>query len=164
MADASQFSRAFGNCFNTDGKTDGEEKNNLKGKKVATETHDTKQERRKHKRFRVNNTVFAMLDSHPFGHAAAVLDVSKGGVGLQYCNRDDFDCNCWKSLDVISSYDNFCLRKLPIEIISDQAIEKEQGNAPDEGIKRCGVKFNNLTFTQQALLDIFIKENSNCKE
>lgn len=131
---------------------------------MATETHDTKQERRKHKRFRVNNTVFAMLDSHPFGHAAAVLDVSKGGVGLQYCNRDDFDCNCWKSLDVISSYDNFFLRKLPIEIISDQAIEKEQGNARDEGIKRCGVKFNNLTFTQQALLDIFIKENSNCKE
>jgi hypothetical protein len=126
---------------------------------MATKTHDAQEERRQHQRFKVKNTVFAMLDSHPVGHAAAVLDVSMGGVGLQYCSSEAFDCN-WKRLDVISSYDNFFLRKLPIEIISDQAIDKEQGNAPEEGIKRCGVKFNNLTFTQQALLDIFIKQNT----
>lgn len=130
---------------------------------MATETHDAKEERRKHKRFKVKNTVFAMLDSHPAGHAAAVLDVSKGGVGLQYCSSEAFDCN-WKRLDVISSYDNFFLRKLPIEIISDQEIAKEQGRAPEEGIKRCGVKFKNLTFTQQALLDIFIKQNATFDE
>jgi len=130
---------------------------------MATETHDTQEERRQHKRFRVKNTVFAMLDSHPVGHAAAVLDVSMGGVGLQYCCSDDFDCR-WKRLDVISAYDNFFLRKLPIEIISDQVIEKEQGDAPAEAIKRCGVKFNNLTYTQQALLDIFIKQNATCDE
>ncbi len=127
---------------------------------MGTESDEAKQERRKDKRFAMKDSVFAMLDSHPFGHAAAVLDVSRGGAGLQYCSSTDGrDCD-WKRLDVISSYENFILRKLPIEIISDQLVADKQGNPPEEGIKRCGVKFRNLTYTQKALLDIFIEQHA----
>jgi len=127
---------------------------------MGTESDKAKQERRKDKRFAMKDSVFAMLDSHPFGHAAAVLDVSKGGAGLQYCSSTDGrDCD-WKRLDVISSYENFILRKLPIEIISDQLVADKQGNPPEERIKRCGVKFRNLTYTQKALLDIFIEQHA----
>ncbi|MBU4261478.1 MAG: hypothetical protein KKC76_06295 [Proteobacteria bacterium] len=111
----------------------------------------------------MKDSVFAMLDSHPFGHAAAVLDVSKGGAGLEYCSTGGCDCD-WKRLDVISSDENFSLRKLPIEIISKQLVADKQGNPPEEGIKRCGVKFHNLTYTQKALLDIFIKQNATAEK
>jgi len=126
---------------------------------MGTESDEAKQERRKDKRFAMKDSVFAMLDSHPFGHAAAVLDVSRGGAGLQYCSTDGRDCD-WKRLDVISSYENFILRKLPIEIISDQLVADKQGDPPVEGMKRCGVKFRNLTYTQKALLDIFIEQHA----
>ncbi|RJX31892.1 MAG: PilZ domain-containing protein [Desulfurivibrio sp.] len=107
---------------------------------MGTEPDEAKQERRKHERFPMKNSVFAMLDSHLLGHAAAVLDVSKGGAALQYCSSEGCNGN-WKRLDVISATDNFFLRKLPIEIISDQLIADEQGKQPEGGIKRCGVKF-----------------------
>ncbi|MBI5559238.1 MAG: PilZ domain-containing protein [Deltaproteobacteria bacterium] len=123
-----------------------------KERETAMTGDDTQPERRKHRRFKVRRSVYAFLQAIP----AIVVDVSRGGAGLHYYGRDD-SAGGMQRLDVASFNDNCFLRELPIEVVSDQAIMTENSCLPN-GCRRCGVKFNNLSLTQQALWNIFLDD------
>lgn len=116
------------------------------------------EERRRHKRFQLKETVYVLLDSQPLAQAAEILDLSMGGMGLHYFDIEGSGPN-WQWLDVLSP-ENYFLHRLPIEIVSNRTIDEEKERSWLKRLRRCGVRFVSLSYTQEAMLDMFLQENS----
>lgn len=125
---------------------------------MDTAPPDIGERRRKRKRFNLKNLVYAILDSQPPGQSAAIVELHRTGADLLYHHGEGFHCT-WRKMD-LSCPDNFFLRDLPIELVSDQAVDEIKPGPWGRKLKRCEVRFTGLTCTQLALLDIFIRENT----
>lgn len=117
-----------------------------------------REERRRHKRFLLKETVYVLLDSQPLAQAAEILDLSMGGMGLHYFDIEGSDPQ-WQWLDVLSP-ENFFLQRLPIQIVSKRTIDEEKERSGVKRLNRCGVKFVDLSLSQEVMLDMFLQENS----
>lgn len=119
---------------------------------------DEREKRWGRKRFPVRHTVYAILDSQPPGQSAAIVELHRTGADLLYHHSEEFRCT-WRKVD-LAAPDNFFLRDLPIELVSDKTVDEVEPGSSGRRLKRCEVKFIGLTFTQLALLEIFIRENT----
>ncbi|MEW6519571.1 MAG: hypothetical protein AB1461_09175 [Thermodesulfobacteriota bacterium] len=119
-------------------------------------TGDASTEKREHTRFKVQETVFAVLESDIERQPALVVNVGQGGVCLHYF-RDKYSCN-WQKLTISSFYPDCFLGQLPVEIVYDGPVRKED-DAPANGMRCCGLKFATPTFTQQALWNLFLEHH-----
>lgn len=119
--------------------------------------HDESADKREHPRFKVYETVFALLEGDVERQPAQVVNVGRGGVCLRYF-RDKYACS-WRQLTISSFHADCFLGQLPVEIVHDGPVEDEDCR-PATGMRYCGLKFTEPTSTQQALWDIFIEQNA----
>ena len=119
--------------------------------------NDESSDKREHRRFKVYETVFALLEGDVDRQPAQVVNVARGGVCLHYF-RDKYSCS-WRQLTISSFHADCFLGQLPVEIVYDGPVETEDCRAA-KGLRRCGLKFTEPTFTQQALWDIFLEQNA----
>ena len=105
-------------------------------------------ENRLHQRVQPDN-LLAFLSCR--SKVVKIIDISKGGMAFHYlgrnCLAEDFSC---LQLDILHR-DKSYLSDIAVQVISDSPLV--DGSI---ALRRCGVKFNNLTPHQQNTLEEFL--------
>ncbi len=114
-------------------------------------------ERREHTRFHAKNgayTVFSQKSVIP----GRINDISMGGLSFSYVEGEEWYHDSYE-LDILFGDADFFLDSIPFETVSDTIIENE---SPYSQIimRRCGVRFGELTTEQQTQLKLFIRQNT----
>jgi hypothetical protein len=111
-------------------------------------------ERRKHKRFLVQEGAFVELRDHR-GKIGEIIDVSKGGLAFRYIDIGDRPKESLE-LDIFLKHAGFRVENLPAETVSDVEITKTIHQSITI-MRRHGVKFGKLTKSQKSRLEYFIR-------
>ena len=103
-------------------------------------------ERRKHKRFRVQSGAFTVLTAFSWPHSnprlGQIIDISMGGLTFSYITSEE-SLNVSLELSIFLAGNRFHLRSISFKTISDA----ETNEVPFSSInmKRSGVQFGELT-------------------
>jgi hypothetical protein len=111
-------------------------------------------ERRKHKRFKIRDGAFAAVkDIYIVG---PLQDISRGGLAFRYVDKGK-KIHGLSKVDIFFFGRGFYLREVPSETVSDFSLDKKD---PCSSIimKRCGMKFKELTKKQTSHLEEFIQK------
>ena len=114
-------------------------------------------ERRKHKRFQVEDGAFAVLTPH-FAKVGQIIDMSMGGLAFSYIAEQE-PSNGSFELDIFLTDHSFYLEKVPVKTISDFEIANEVAYSFTT-TRRCGVEFGDLTLNQISQLEYFIRNHT----
>ena len=111
-------------------------------------------EKRKHRRFQVQDNAFVELDGKPIT-IGQLIDISRGGLAFRYV------ANCTPpgdlvELNIYSSGNSFSLEKVPVHTISDNLIRSESTFNLTK-MRRRNVKFLEVNKNQKSQLDYFIQ-------
>jgi len=126
--------------------------------------YDKHDERRKYKRHKVKEGVFATQVAGGW-QLATVVDINLKGMGIKVLSTETLEGR-YDFFDLFSCDENRILKHLPAVIVYNQK-NSEPDTVQDQGISRCGVKFFELSSTMQQSLDYFIThhaENSSSRE
>ena len=111
-------------------------------------------ERRNHRRFKVKENAFAVINPEPV-KLVPVLDVAMGGLGIYVDDGARWMDNSPK-LEIMVADCSFYLDNLPFEIIANiKAFSEETSNIMDG--RRYSLKFGNLRPAQKARLKYFMR-------
>ncbi len=105
-------------------------------------------ERRKHKRFKVENGAFVGLGPR-YDKVGRIIDISMGGLAFRCFGSREANGSC---LAVFFTETNFHLDEVQIKTISDCEIADKPITA-----RRCSVQFRSLTEKQRSQIEFFIK-------
>jgi hypothetical protein len=109
---------------------------------------NTSKENRAHERVQPDN-LLAFLSCK--SKVVKIIDISEGGMAFHYVSRNRLiETLSSLQLDILHSNSNY-LNGIDVFVISDSPIV-----GGTISIRRCGVKFNNLTSYQQKKLDEFL--------
>ena len=104
-------------------------------------------ERRKHKRFRIRSSAFAVIGS-PSTQNCFVIDISVSGISFRYFEGtkelktlEDDEAG---KMDIYTASQDFYIDKIPFETIYDFEIDSEMPLSSIT-LRRRGVKFGKLT-------------------
>lgn len=110
-------------------------------------------ERRRHKRFLVENSVIA-LDSI----SGQLIEISFGGLSFKYVGEEEAAGKLTES-GILLGEGDFCMENLPLITVSD--VPLEGGDSSDSlPIRRRGMKFGNLSSEDIFQLGRFIREHT----
>jgi len=114
-------------------------------------------ERRKYKRFQVQENTFALLRAQ-VSKLGRVIDISKGGLAFRYVSIGE-RLKGPLEVDLLLPHHDFSLNKLPVKIISNFEIASE---TPFRSLtlRRVGVQFGELTQKQKSRLEYFIQNHT----
>ncbi len=115
-------------------------------------------ERRKHKRFRVQNGVYVTLKDIYY-KIGQLITISKGGFAFLYIANGE-KINGRFNVDLFSGTHAFYLRNIPFKTLSDFSQNNETPFIHGK-IRRCGGQFDNLIKSQKTQLYRFIKSYKN---
>jgi len=115
-------------------------------------------ERRKHKRFQVEDGKFAVL-RRPWPHPTTlgqIIDISMGGLAFRYIAGEERSHQP-SELEILWADCSFRLDKIPFETISDFKTANEVAYSFTT-TRRCGVEFGELTLNQVSELEYFTQK------
>ena len=116
-------------------------------------------ERRKHKRFQVQENTFALLRAQ-VSKLGRVIDISKGGLAFRYVSIGE-RLKGPLELDLLSHHRDFDLNKIPVRIISNfEIVGKKPFTYRSITLRRVGVQFGELTQRQKSKLEYFIQNHA----
>ena len=120
---------------------------------LRSNTQELIVERRKYKRFRVQDGAFVMFgpDSAKVGQ---IIDMSMGGLAFRYISSKE-QSNRLFELDIFLTDRSFYLEKVPVKTISNLKIANESPSVSTT-TRRHGVQFENLTDNQISELRYFL--------
>ena len=118
-------------------------------------------ERRKYKRFKVNEDTFVEFDKSRFFRLdkplvvrhAPLSDMSGGGLAFKYVDREMWSHD-YDELTISKHTNEIKIDKVPFKVCSDFIMVQISGSA---SMRRCGVEFGNLDSTQKVKLYSFIQ-------
>jgi c-di-GMP-binding flagellar brake protein YcgR len=113
-------------------------------------------ERRKHRRFEVQNDIPVILRSNDI-KVGSVVDLSMGGLGFRYAGIEKPIGESGK-LSILPDNDSFYLYKIQCKSVWDCRTGKDLHSFI--GMRRCGVRFGELTPDQKARLEYFIEQHT----
>jgi hypothetical protein len=108
-------------------------------------------EQRQHKRFRVPKTTFVALWPE-FLRVGQVADISMGGLAFRHMMGEEPPDGSLE-LDLFLAGRSFYLYRLPSEMIWNA----EAGWSDSQDLGQCGLRFGDLTPTQTAQLEYFVR-------
>ena len=119
---------------------------------------NTKQvlERRKHKRFHVQDGTFAVLGSR-YGKIGRVIDMSIGGLGFSYIVGEEQGDDSHR-LSILLAEDSFHLTRIAFKTVWDT--ETKEVPLSTVAMRRCGVEFGDLTEYQISQLEYFLENHT----
>lgn len=110
-------------------------------------------DRRQHKRYPVQDGVFAVLGPFPT-KMGQIIDISDGGLSFYHRNGSDSD-SCSYELSILfddsQNSINYGPLKFHAQVVSETDINDEDG-ATTPAVKRCGLAFEDLTYYQRSWL------------
>jgi hypothetical protein len=110
-------------------------------------------ERRKHKRFRVQNGSFAALCPQ-FSILGQIIDISTGGLSFRYVASEERSKES-SQLRILLTDGSFCFDKIPFEAVWDTPMPREFSFGAIT-LRQCGVQFGELTHGQKLDLQYFM--------
>jgi PilZ domain len=114
-------------------------------------------ERRKHKRFEVQEGAFASLRG-PVSKLGQITDISMGGLAFRYIDTGVHPDRSFE-LDISLINSGFHLPEVSCKTISDSAVAKEFYSSSIT-MRRLGVQFAELTYNQASQLEHFIQNHT----
>ncbi len=120
-------------------------------------------ERRKHKRFKVKEGTFVEFDKPRFFildkpsnvRIAPLTDISRGGLGFKYVDREMWSHD-YDELTISKCHNESKIDKVPFKVYSDFIIARISDSM---SMRRCGVKFGNLKSDQRTNLYSFMDDH-----
>ncbi|MBW1903425.1 MAG: hypothetical protein JRJ20_17640 [Deltaproteobacteria bacterium] len=121
-------------------------------------------ERRKHKRFRAeegtlaefHKTRFFKIGKPRLVKSIPISDISSGGIGFQYSARDMWPIK-FDTLTISNAPDEIRIDNVPFKTVSDFPISRPVSS---KSMRRCGVKFGELTSIQKSDLSALIQKHT----
>lgn len=114
-------------------------------------------ERRKNERFRAKNGAFVALRPH-YTKLGQISDIGINGLSFHYMAREERPNESSDILDIVVTKGDFYLGKVPFETVSDFEITKVPISSIT--IKRCSVRFGELSKDQKSRLEDFIQNHT----
>ncbi len=116
-------------------------------------------DRRKYKRYKVTNGIFALLGQETT-KLGQIVDISKGG--LSFFHKDsEKHTNKHTAIAIIFDKKKFEINTIPFKfdamVISNKNINNKKQSFLTK--QRCGVKFTNLTYYRETWLKDFIQNH-----
>jgi hypothetical protein len=112
-------------------------------------------ERRKHKRFLVQEGVYALLKNNS-SKLGQIENISRGGFALSYIVDGEQLHEAFK-VDIFISKIGYCLRDVPSKKISDLHIDNKLPFSTFS-IRQARIQFNELNHSQLSQLDNFMRD------
>lgn len=112
-------------------------------------------DRRKCRRYTVKEGAYTINTAK----TGLIVDISMDGLSFRYIDRKYWPTPLTPELDIILGDHDFFLSRIPYEIVTDQITTSD---IPDSTfiVKRCGIKFGDLSILQQIKLKSFIEYNT----
>ena len=111
-------------------------------------------ERRKHRRYRVKDNAFTVINPDPV-KVVPIIDIGMGGLGI-YLDDGARWLDTSSKLEIMVADCSFYLEKLPFQIVANvKAFPNNTSNLMDG--RRYGIKFGNLRPAQKAYLKYFMR-------
>ena len=121
-------------------------------------------ERRKHRRFQVQDIAFAVLKNKS-RQIGQITDISMGGLAFNYIASQENN-NGSSELDILLAFKGLYVEKIHFKTVSDFQIANKSPFSPIT-MRRRGIKFGKITGNQTSMLEDFIrdhtKDNQNAK-
>jgi hypothetical protein len=112
-------------------------------------------ERRKHKRFQVQDIAFAVLRGQA-DQLGQIIDISRGGLAFHFIASGKNVKSSFE-MDILLAYYGLYMEKIKFKTISDFQIPNKSPFSPII-MRRHGVKFGELAPNQVSMLEDFIRE------
>jgi c-di-GMP-binding flagellar brake protein YcgR len=112
----------------------------------------TDKERRKHRRFQINDLAIA-VPNKPVPQVGRIVNISKGGMAIRYLDQTDWAGNA-DSIDILIN-SNLFITNIPVQNVSDFKVEN-QDSFSIMNERQCCLKFGSLSPDQELLLNEFI--------
>ena len=112
---------------------------------------------REHIRYKVKDHIYVSLRSDFDEAVGQLLDISKGGLSVQYLATNEKSGEYFE-LGIFSSVD-LAMERIPFRTVSDTEMESELKSGISK-LKRYGLQFENLTPGQKTKLDCFIRNHT----
>ena len=127
------------------------------GKRIERMEGKKPVERRKLKRFQVQEGAFAVVRPE-LTRLGQIINISYEGLAFQYPVTSHQE-NGASGIDIFLTGDGFCLENMSFEMISDRRATRKSSKVflP---LRRCSVRFKDLTDTQIARLEYFIQNHT----
>jgi len=121
-------------------------------------------ERRKQSRFKIKGRAFVEFQKHRFFKlgkphvikSAEIIDVSLEGLAFQYTDRNMW-AHDFNELSISKTDDDIKIGNIPFKAVSDFSVSRLSNSM---FIRRCGIKFGELTPAQKLQLDYFIRNHT----
>ncbi|MFH0996701.1 MAG: PilZ domain-containing protein [Pseudomonadota bacterium] len=111
-------------------------------------------ERRQYERHELEDRFFITFRPH-LDRIGWLVDISKGGVSLEYSNIED--CSPLTEdvvVDIFSAPKSFKLANLPCQLVYDSRVVRGRSFIETTETRRCGLVFGDLSQDQTAQLDV----------
>jgi len=114
-------------------------------------------ERRKHRRYRVKDNVFTVINPKPV-KVVPIIDIGMGGIGI-YLDEGGRWLDTSSQLEIMVADCSFYLEKLPFRIVADVRAFPNNNSSLMDG-RRYSIKFGNLSPGQKSHLKYFIRHHT----
>jgi hypothetical protein len=119
-------------------------------------------ERRKHRRYQVQDGAFAALTSPSEAKLGLICDISKAGLAFRYVadkndQKEYTTTSC--SVNILYDAEGFYLENLPCSIVWDQHLHGETSFS-HLTVRKCSVCFDGLSTVQHADLAYFLDNHA----
>jgi len=115
---------------------------------------DMRNERRKHRRYRVKDNAFTVINPDPV-KVVPIIDIGMGGLSI-YLDDGARWLDAVSKLEIMVADCSFYLEKLPFHIVANaRAFPNHNSNLMDG--RRYGIRFGNLRPVQESHLKYFIR-------
>ncbi len=118
---------------------------------------ETRVERRKNKRFVVQEGVYALLKNNS-SKLGLIKNISRGGLAFNYIVNGEGMHESFK-VDIFISGRGFCLKDIPAKKISDSHINNKLPFSTF-AIRKVSLQFNELNQSQLSQLDNFMRDHT----
>jgi len=112
-------------------------------------------ERRKHKRFQVQEGVYALLKNNP-SKLGQIKNISRGGLAFSYIVDGEQMHEAFK-VDIFISNIGYCLKDVPSKKISDLHLDNRLPFSTFS-IRQARIQFNELNHSQLSQLDNLMRD------
>lgn len=112
-------------------------------------------EKRSHKRFIVQDRIFAALRNHDVT-LGVIKDISRGGFAVHYIANGNL-LHGSVMIDGLFKSESFYLQDVPVKIISDLEVD-DRPPFSSIPMRRCGIQFKEMTPSRMSQLARFIEK------
>jgi len=116
-------------------------------------------DRRKHRRYQVQDGAFAALISGANAKLGLISDICEGGLAFRYVvDNSDLENECADNtctLDILFDAEGYFMESIPCTTIWERPLQSEDSFS-NLAVKKCSVHFGPLTSEQREKLTYFI--------